>query len=71
MFTLQRVIGNDYATDLINARKYYGKMLDAYAKVENPDDEYLLKLSETVGEIEILWQKYVDMLDARHQGCFW
>ena len=71
MFTLQRVTGNDYATDLINARKYYGQALDAYAKVENPDDEYLLKLSETVGEIEILWQQYVDMLDARHQGCFW
>tara|TARA_B100000902_G_scaffold52498_2_gene59237 strand:- start:999 stop:1214 length:216 start_codon:yes stop_codon:yes gene_type:complete len=71
MYTLQRAIGNDYATDLINARKYYGEMLDSYAKVENPDDEYLLKLSETVGEIEILWQQYVDMLDARHQGCFW
>jgi hypothetical protein len=71
MFTLQRVPGNDYATDLINARKYYGKALDSYSKVENPDDDYLLKLSETVGEIEILWQKYLDMLDARHQGSFW
>ena len=71
MFQLQRVPGNDYATDLINARKYYGQALDAYAKVENPDDDYLLKLSETVGEIEILYQQYLRMIDNKRQGCAW
>ena len=71
MFKLQRVPGNDYSTDLINARKYYGQALDAYAKVENPDDDYLLKLSETVGEIESLWQQYLQMIDNKRQGCAW
>ena len=71
MYQLQRVPGNDYATDLINARKYYGQALDAYAKVENPDDDYLLKLSETVGEIETLWQQYLQMIDNKRQGCAW
>ena len=71
MFQLQRVPGNDYSTDLINARKYYGKALDAYAKVDNPDDDYLLKLSETVGEIETLYQQYLQMIDNKRQGCAW
>jgi hypothetical protein len=71
MYQLQRVPGNDYATDLINARKYYGEMLDAYAKVDSPDDDYLLKLSETVGEIETLWQQYLRMIDNKRQGCAW
>ena len=71
MFQLQRVPGNDYSTDLINARKYYGQALDSYAKVENPDDDYLLKLSETVGEIETLYQQYLQMIDNKRQGCAW
>ena len=71
MFQLQRVPGNDYATDLMLARKYYGQALDSYSKVENPDDDYLLKLSETVGEIETLWQQYLQMIDNKRQGCFW
>ena len=71
MFQLQRVPGNDYATDLMLARKYYGQALDSYSKVENPDDDYLLKLSETVGEIETLWQQYLQMIDKKRQGCFW
>ena len=48
-FQIQRTIGNDYATDLINSRKYYGQALDAYAATESPDDDYLLHLSEIVG----------------------
>ena len=64
-FVLPRVPGNDYATDLINARKYYGEMLDAYAATDAPDDDYLLKLSETVGEIQKEWIAYLAMLDNR------
>ena len=64
-FQIQRTIGNDYATDLINSRKYYGEMLDAYTAAGAPDDEYFLKLSETVGEIEKLWGSYLAMLEAK------
>ena len=70
-FQLQRQFGNDYATDLMQARKYYGEMLDAYAKVENPDDEYLLHLSSIVGDLEAEWTKYLAMLDNRRQGHTW
>lgn len=61
-FQIQRTIGNDYATDLINSRKYYGEMLDAYAATDAPDDEYLLHLSNIVGEIEVMYQSYLRML---------
>ena len=70
-FILQRVPGNDYATDLYNARKYYGQALDAYAATDAPDDDYLLKLSETVGEIEKLWTAYVAMIDNKRTGNAW
>ena len=64
-FTVPRVAGNDYATDLSNARRYYGEMLDAYTAAGAPDDAYFLKLSETVGEIETLWTAYLAMLEAK------
>lgn len=64
-FVLPRVPGNDYATDLVNARKYYGEMLDAYAATDAPDDDYLLKLSDIVGQIEALWGSYIAMLNNR------
>ena len=71
MFQLQRVPGNDYSTDLINPRQYYGKELDANAKVDNPDDDYLLKLSETVGEIESLYPQYLQKINNKRQECAW
>lgn len=61
-FQIQRTIGNDYATDLINSRKYYGEMLDAYTAAGAPDDEYFLMLSANVGEIEKIYQSYLAML---------
>jgi len=64
-FVLPRVPGNDYATDLYNARKYYGQALDAYAATDAPDDDYLLKLSDIVGQIEELWASYIAMIDKR------
>ena len=64
-FQIQRTIGNDYATDLINSRKYYGQALDAYAATDSPDDEYLLHLSQIVGDIEKEYQSYLAMLANR------
>ena len=64
-FNLPRTPGNDYATDLYQAKVYYGKMLDAYAATEAPDDDYLLKLSAIVGEVEEAWAAYVAMIDKR------
>ena len=70
-FNLPRTPGNDYATDLYQAKIYYGQMLDKYAATENPDDDYLLGLSEIVGEIEKAWDAYVAMIDNRRTGNAW
>ena len=64
-FELTRYPGNDYATDLQISRRYYGEMLDAYTAAGAPDDDYFLKLSAVVGEIEKLWNAYLAMLDAK------
>ena len=64
-FVLSRVPGNDYATDLYDERKYYRQLLDAYAATDAPDHDSLLKLSETVGEIEKEWAAYLAMLENR------
>ena len=61
-FQIQRTIGNDYATDLMISRKYYGDMLDAYTAAGAPDDDYFVKLSGIVGEIEKIYQSYLAML---------
>jgi hypothetical protein len=70
MFTVDRVAGNDYATDLGNALRYYTEMHEAYAAVDNKDEDYFAKLTANLEWLKVEWQRYLDMLGAKKQGCF-
>lgn len=65
MFTVHRVAGNDYATDLGNTLRYYTEMHEAYAAVVNKDEIYFEALTENLEWLKEQWQAYLDMLDAK------
>ena len=70
MFTVPRVIGNDYATDLGNTLRYYQQMHEAYSNVDNKDEEYFALLTDNLEWLKQQWQAYLDMLSVKKQGCF-
>ena len=70
MFTVPRVIGNDYATDLGNTLRYYQQMHEAYGAVDNKDEEYFAKLTANLESLKQQWQAYLDMLSVKNSSCF-
>ena len=70
MFTVPRVTGNDYATDLGNCLRYYTEMHEAYAAVNNKDEQYFAKLTTNLEWLRVEWQRYLDTLGDKKQGCF-
>lgn len=70
MFTVPRVTGNDYATDLGNALRYYQQMHEAYGAVDNKDEEYFAKLTANLEWLRVEWQRYIDMLGVKNSSCF-
>jgi len=45
-------------------------MHEAYAAVDNKDEDYFTKLTANLEWLKVEWQRYLDMLGAKKQGCF-